>query len=59
VPYQQSVDFAAAAQRQGVPAELVLYDEEGHGFTREKNRRDCVERMERFLDKYVLCLQSK
>jgi dipeptidyl aminopeptidase/acylaminoacyl peptidase len=58
VPYQQSVDFAEAVRRGGGGAELVLYDDEGHGFVKEANRRDCYERMEKFLDKYVLCLQK-
>ncbi len=58
VPYQQSVEFAGAVQRNGGVAELVLYDDEGHGFDKEANRRDVIERMEKFLDKYVLCLQK-
>ena len=57
VPYQQSVDFAEAARRNGVPAELVLYEDEGHGFAKEANRRDCLERTERFLERYVINLQ--
>jgi dipeptidyl aminopeptidase/acylaminoacyl peptidase len=57
VPYQQSVDFVEAVHRQGGIAELVSYEGEGHGFVREATRRDCLERTERFLDKYVRCLQ--
>jgi dipeptidyl aminopeptidase/acylaminoacyl peptidase len=57
VPYQQSVDFAAAVERRGGTVELVSYEGEGHGFAKESNRRDMMERMERFLDKYVLNLQ--
>jgi dipeptidyl aminopeptidase/acylaminoacyl peptidase len=57
VPYQQSVEFAEAVKRQGGVAELVLYDDEGHGFVKEANRRDQLERMERFLEKYVINLQ--
>jgi dipeptidyl aminopeptidase/acylaminoacyl peptidase len=57
VPHQQSVDFAEAVRRRGGIAELVSYEGEGHGFTKELNRRDMIERMERFLDKYVLNLQ--
>jgi dipeptidyl aminopeptidase/acylaminoacyl peptidase len=44
-------------RRQGGIAELVIYEDEGHVFHREANRRDQIETMERFLDKYVLCLQ--
>lgn len=57
VPHQQSVDFAEAVRRGGGIAELVSYEGEGHGFAKEANRRDVIERMERFLDKYVLSLQ--
>ena len=58
VPTQQSVDYAEAVRRKGGVAELVLYDEEGHSFTREQNRRDMYTRMERFLEKYVVNLQN-
>ena len=58
VPYQQSVDFAEAVRRQGGVAELVLYDDEGHGFGREANRRRTLEEMERFLDRYVVHQQG-
>jgi len=57
VPHQQSVDFAEAVRRRGGIAELVSYEGEGHGFAREENRRDMIQRMERFLEKYVLSLQ--
>ncbi len=57
VPVQQSIDYAEAVRRNGVVAELILYDDEGHVFVREATRRDQIEKMERFLDKYVLCLQ--
>jgi dipeptidyl aminopeptidase/acylaminoacyl peptidase len=58
VPLQQSVDFAGAVRRAGGIAELATYDGEGHGFQKEATRRDVIEKMERFLDKYVLCLQK-
>jgi dipeptidyl aminopeptidase/acylaminoacyl peptidase len=57
VGVQQSIDFAEAVRRQGGVAELVLYDEEGHTFAREATRRDQIEKMEAFLDKYVLSQQ--
>lgn len=59
VPYQQSVEFAEALKAQGGIAELVLYDDEGHGFRKERNRKDIIEQMERFLEKYVLNLQGQ
>jgi dipeptidyl aminopeptidase/acylaminoacyl peptidase len=57
VGVQQSIDFAEAVRRRGGVAELVLYDDEGHTFAREATRRDQIEQMERFLDKYVLSQQ--
>jgi len=57
VPCQQSIDFADAVRRRGGTAELVTYEGEGHVFAKETNRRDVLLRMERFLDKYVICLQ--
>jgi dipeptidyl aminopeptidase/acylaminoacyl peptidase len=57
VPVRQSIDFAEAVRAAGGIAELVLYDGEGHGFRKESTRRDVVEKTERFLDKYVICLQ--
>lgn len=59
VPYQQSVEFAEAVKAQGGIAELILYDDEGHGFRKERNRKDQLEKMEAFLEKYVINLQGK
>ena len=58
VPHQQSVDFCEAVKRQGGIAELISYAGEGHGFVREANRKDVIEKMERFMNKYVVCLQN-
>ena len=58
VPHQQSVEFAEAVRSNGGVAELVSYEGEGHGFTKEATRRDVIVRMEKFLDKYVLCRQG-
>jgi dipeptidyl aminopeptidase/acylaminoacyl peptidase len=57
VPVQQAIDYAEAVRRAGGVAELVIYEDDGHSFAREANRRDQIERTERFLDQYVLCLQ--
>ena len=57
VPYQQSVEFAEAVRRNGGIADLVSYQGEGHGFVKEANRRDLIEQIERFLNKYVICQQ--
>jgi dipeptidyl aminopeptidase/acylaminoacyl peptidase len=58
VPVQQSIDFAEAIRRNGGIAELVIFEDEGHNFGREANQRTIIETMERFLDKYVMCLQQ-
>ncbi|MDQ3328084.1 MAG: S9 family peptidase [Chloroflexota bacterium] len=59
VPHEQSIEFAEAVRRQGGIAELVLYDDEGHGFRKQANRKDRLEQTERFLEKYVLNLQGR
>ena len=59
VPYQQSVEFAEAVRAQGGIAELVLYEGEGHGFRKETNRQDQAQRMEAFLERYVINLQGR
>ena len=59
VPHEQSIEFAEAVRRQGVVAELVLYDDEGHGFRKQANRKDRLEKTERFLEKYVINLQGR
>ena len=59
VPYEQSVEFAQAVKANRRIAELVLYDDEGHGFRKEYNRRDQLEKMTAFLEKYVINLQGR
>ena len=58
VPHQQSLEFAEAVRANGEVAELVSYEGEGHGFVKEATRRDVLEKMEKFLEKYVICLQK-
>jgi dipeptidyl aminopeptidase/acylaminoacyl peptidase len=58
VPYQQSVDFAEAIRRRGGEVELVLFDDEGHGFTREANRKTTLERTLAFLERVVINRQA-
>ncbi|MEJ7653469.1 MAG: prolyl oligopeptidase family serine peptidase [Chloroflexia bacterium] len=57
VPWRQSEEFAEAVRAQGGTAELVLYNDEGHGFRKEETRRDQLEKMDAFLEKYVVNLQ--
>jgi dipeptidyl aminopeptidase/acylaminoacyl peptidase len=58
VPTRQSIDFAEAVRRHGGLAELVVYEDEGHSFVREANKRDMYVKMEQFLEKYVINLQA-
>jgi dipeptidyl aminopeptidase/acylaminoacyl peptidase len=58
VPVQQSIDHAEAVRRNGVPVELVLFEDEGHSFYREANLKTIYTTMERFLDKYVVNRQG-
>jgi dipeptidyl aminopeptidase/acylaminoacyl peptidase len=57
VPVQQSIDFHQAIQKQGGRSTLILFDEEGHGFRLEANKKILFETMEAFLKKYVQCKQ--
>jgi dipeptidyl aminopeptidase/acylaminoacyl peptidase len=59
VPHQQSIEFAEAVKAQGGVADLILYEDEGHGFRKEGNRKDQLEKMDAFLEKYVINLQGK
>jgi dipeptidyl aminopeptidase/acylaminoacyl peptidase len=43
----------AALKPRNVPSELVVYNDEGHGFLRRANRVDFYERMERFLAQHL------
>jgi dipeptidyl aminopeptidase/acylaminoacyl peptidase len=53
VPCRQSIDLEQAIRANHGVAELVTYEDEGHGFRQEKNRRDALERTLAFLDRYV------
>ncbi|MDR1077578.1 MAG: prolyl oligopeptidase family serine peptidase, partial [Propionibacteriaceae bacterium] len=49
VPPDQATAMAEAVRAQGLPAELVIYPGEGHGFRRAATIRDQYQRMESFL----------
>ena len=59
VPVRQSIEFAQAIRDRKGTAELVTYDDEGHGFRHQANRKDMLERVEAFLEKHVRCGQGK
>jgi dipeptidyl aminopeptidase/acylaminoacyl peptidase len=53
VPLVHGTDFRRALDRDGKPYEWVLYEHEGHGFSRDENLYDFYGRVERFLAKYL------
>lgn len=52
-PVGQSQELYRGLKRYGVPAELVLYPREPHGFQEMKHRLDMQKRMVAWLEKYV------
>ncbi|HEU0152483.1 MAG TPA: alpha/beta fold hydrolase [Arenimonas sp.] len=49
----ESDDIVAAVQKSGVPVEYVVFDDEGHGFSKKKNQIEGYGRILAFLDKYL------
>lgn len=56
VPPEASEEWVEALRREGKTFEYKTYDDEPHGFLRRENLMDVYERMERFLDWYLLPL---
>ncbi len=46
----ESDDIVAAVKKNGVPVEYVVFDDEGHGFTKKKNQIEGYGAMLKFLD---------
>jgi dipeptidyl aminopeptidase/acylaminoacyl peptidase len=53
VPIEHATRMEAALKARNVPSELVVYNDEGHGFLRQANRLDFYRRFERFLATHV------
>lgn len=53
VPYTESEQVVAAVKQRGGVVEYKLYDDEGHGISKLKNRIDLYPRVADFLDKYM------
>jgi len=53
VPLGEAEQVADAAREQGVPVELLVFDDEGHGFSKLENRIESTERIASFLDEHV------
>jgi dipeptidyl aminopeptidase/acylaminoacyl peptidase len=58
-PVPQSYEFWRALKRHGVPAELVVYPGEGHGFYQAQHRRDYIERTMAWFAKYLKPASSR
>ncbi|MEO6052370.1 MAG: S9 family peptidase, partial [Pyrinomonadaceae bacterium] len=53
VPYTEGEQMVKALQDRGAIVEYKLYDDEGHGISKLKNRLDLYPRVADFLDKYM------
>jgi dipeptidyl aminopeptidase/acylaminoacyl peptidase len=49
----ESDDIVAAVKKNGVPVEYVVFDDEGHGFTKKKNQIEGYGGILKFLDTYL------
>jgi dipeptidyl aminopeptidase/acylaminoacyl peptidase len=49
----ESDDIVAAVKKNGVPVEYVVFDDEGHGFTKKKNQIAGAQATLKFLDRYL------
>lgn len=49
----ESDDIVAAVQKNGVPVEYVVFDDEGHGFSKKKNQIEGYGRILAFLDTHL------
>ena len=49
----ESDDIVAAVKKNGVPVEYIVFADEGHGFTKKKNRTEGYRAVLRFLDEHL------
>jgi len=49
----ESDDIVAAVRRNNVPVDYVVFDDEGHGFSKKKNSHEAYERILAFLEKHL------
>ena len=49
----ESDDIVAAVKQHGVPVEYIVFPDEGHGFTKKKNRTEGYRAVLRFLDEHL------
>jgi dipeptidyl aminopeptidase/acylaminoacyl peptidase len=53
VPLSEAQQLYAELERRGVPSELLVYDDEGHGLQKLKNRLDAYPRVADFLERVL------
>ncbi len=53
VPVSEAEALARVLQEQGIPVELVIYEDEGHGIVRRKNQEDAFQRLVEFFDRHL------
>jgi dipeptidyl aminopeptidase/acylaminoacyl peptidase len=49
----ESDEMVEAARANGAPVEYIIFDDEGHGFRKKRNREEGYRRILKFLDKYL------
>lgn len=49
----ESDQIVEAVKANGVPVEYVLFEDEGHGFTKKENRAEGYRKIREFLDRYL------
>lgn len=49
----ESDEIVEAVKKNGVPVEYVVFDDEGHGFSKKKNQQTANRQMLEFLDKHL------
>jgi dipeptidyl aminopeptidase/acylaminoacyl peptidase len=54
VPAEEAEQIVTAAKQQGVKVEYLLYDDEGHGLSKRKNRLDAYPKMVKFLEEAMV-----
>ena len=53
MPVAQAYAFYRALRERNVPVELVVYPREGHGLNEQAHLKDYMERLLRWLDRYL------
>ncbi len=49
----ESYEIVAAVKKNGVPVEYIVFDDEGHGFSKKDNQIEGYAAVLKFLDKHL------